>query len=44
MTFLKKRFYLLIFRQSGREGEREGEKRQCVVASSMPPTGDMALN
>ena len=27
------RFYLFIFRQRGREGEREGEKHQCVVAS-----------
>ena len=24
------------------EGEREGEKHQCVVASPMPPTGDWA--
>ena len=38
VKFLK-RFYLFIFRQSGREGEREGEKRQCVVASHTPPTG-----
>ena len=28
----------------GREGEREGEKNQCVVASRMPHTGDPALN
>ena len=27
------RFYLFIFRQNGREGEREGEKYQCVVTS-----------
>ena len=27
------RFCLFIFRQRGREGEREGEKYQCVVAS-----------
>ena len=38
------RFYLFIFRQRGREGEREGEKHQCVVASHMPPTGDLASN
>ena len=37
-----KRFYLLIFRERGREGEREGEKHQCAVASPMPPTGDLA--
>ena len=28
----------------GREGEREGEERQCVVASHTPPTGDLACN
>ena len=26
------------------EGEREGEKHQCVVASHMPPNGDLAHN
>ena len=39
-----KRFYLFIFRQSRKEGERKGEKHQCVVASHMPPTGDLAHN
>ena len=39
-----KRFYLFIFRERGREGEREGEKVQCVVASHMPPTGDLDCN
>ena len=34
------RFYLFIFREKGREGEREGEKHQCVVASHAAPTGD----
>ena len=24
------------------KGEREGEKHQCVVASHVPPTGDLA--
>ena len=28
----------------GKEGEREGEKDQCVVASHTPPTGDLAHN
>ena len=28
----------------GREGEKEGEKHQCVVASHVPPTGDLARN
>ena len=27
-----------------RQAEREGEKRQCVVASRAPPTGDLAHN
>ena len=26
------------------EGEREGEKHQCVVASHAPPYGDLACN
>ena len=38
------RFYLFIFRERGKEGEREGEKQQCVVASCAPPTGDLARN
>ena len=33
---------LFIFRVRRWEGEREGEKHQCVVASSIPPTGDLA--
>ena len=36
-------FYLFIFRER-REGEREGEKHQCVVASHAPLTGDLARN
>ena len=39
-----KRFYLFIFREREREGEREGEKHQCVVASLVTPTGDLAHN
>ena len=35
---------LFIFRESGREGEREGEEQQCVVAFHSPPTGDLACN
>ena len=38
------RFYLFVFRQRGKEGEREGEKHQCVVASQAPPTGDLVHN
>ena len=37
-------FYLFIFREWEREGERRGEKHQCVVASRTPPTGDLACN
>ena len=42
--YLFLRFYLLIFREKGRERDREGEKHQCVVASHAPPTGDLAHN
>lgn len=31
--------FLFISRQRGREGQRKGEKRRCVVASCLPPTG-----
>ena len=37
-------FFKDIFRQRGREGERGGEKHQCVVASHAPPTRDLAHN
>ena len=43
LSFLKNT--LFIFREGGRrQVEREGEKHQCVVASSMAPTGDLAHN
>ena len=35
---------LFIFGEKGMEGERKGEKHQCVVASHVPPTGDLAHN
>ena len=35
---------LYLFLERGREGEREGEKHQCVVASHAPPTGDLGCN
>ena len=35
---------LFIFRERGREEEREEEKYQCVVASHVAPTGDLARN
>ena len=36
-TFFKKK-NLFVFRERGREGEREGEKHECVVASCALPT------
>ena len=37
-------FYIFIFKEKRREGEKEGEKHQCVIASHTPPTGDLARN
>ena len=39
--FFFKRLYSFTFRERGREGEREGEKHQCVVVSCSFPTGDL---
>ena len=36
--------FIYLFLERGREGEREGEKHQCVVASHVPPTEVMAHN
>ena len=41
---LKNIFFIYLFLERGREGETEGENHQCVVASSAPPTGDLAGN
>ena len=38
------RDFIYLFLERGREGEREEEEHQCVVASCMPPTGDLAHN
>ena len=43
-SFFLRFIYLFIFREEGREGEREGEKHQCVAASHTPPSGDLAHN
>ena len=43
ILFLKKGF-IYLFVERAREGEREGEKHHCVVASHIPPTGDLAHN
>ena len=42
LNFLKK--ILCIFIQKERQGEREGDKHQCVVDSHVPPTGNLAFN
>ena len=44
VKLFKKRFHLFILKEMGREGERKGEKHQCVVASHAHPTGDPAHN
>ena len=49
VSFFFLRFYLFIFRERAREGEREGETHWCsretsVCASHMPPTKDLARN
>ena len=36
--------FTYLFLERGREGEREGQKYQCVVASHMASTGDLAHN
>ena len=41
-SFLK--YFIYLFLESRMEGEREGEKRQYVVASPVPHTGDLAHN
>ena len=32
-------FFLILFTERGREGEKEGEKHECVVASCTPLLG-----
>ena len=36
--------FIYLFLERGREGEREREKYQCVVASHMPPIRDLACS
>ena len=36
--------FIYLFLERGKEGEREGEIYQCVVASHVPPTGALAHN
>ena len=44
LLFLKDFIYLFSFRERGREGGKEEEKYQCVVATHVPPTRDLACN
>ena len=44
ISFFSLRLYLFIFRAREKEGEREGEKHQCVAASHESPAGDLACN
>ena len=39
-------FFILFiyFLEREMEGDKEGEKHQCAVASHVPPTGDQACN
>ena len=39
-----KNLFIYFFGVRGRQGEREGEKHQCVVASCMSPTENLARN
>ena len=42
--FCLKNISFIHFLERSREGEREGEKHQCVVASHASPTGDLVSN
>ena len=33
--------FIYLFLDRGREGEKEGDKRQCVMASRTPPSVDL---
>ena len=43
-NFFQYFIYLLLDRGERREKEREREKRHCVVASHVSPTGNLARN
>ena len=44
MLILLLLLFKILFLERVREGEREGAKHQCVVASHAPPTEDLARN
>ena len=39
-----KKYFIYLFLERGREGEREGEEHPCVVASGASPTGVLDRN
>ena len=41
---VKLKILFIYFRERGREGEREEEKYQCMVASHVAPTGNLVHN
>ena len=45
-SFIFSKILFIYFLEKGKKGEREREreKHQCVVASHMPPFGDLAFN
>ena len=44
LPFFFLKILFIYFLERGKEGEREGEEHQCVVASHAAPTGDLACN
>ena len=36
--------FIYLFLKGGKEGKREGEKHQCVIASCVPTTGHLSHN
>ena len=44
LIFILKNILYIYFQRGRREGETEGEKHPCVVASHVLPTGDLAHN
>ena len=42
LSFSSFKYSIYLFLERGERKEREGEKHQCVVASHVPPTGDLA--
>ena len=38
------KYFIYFLLERGKEEEREGEKHQCVVATRVPPPGDLARN